>query len=207
MQEAGAAGVTLFNRFYQPDIDLETLEIKPKIHLSTSQEALERIRWVAILRQHVSLSLAITGGVHSAEDALKGLLAGADACCLASALIENGPEHVEGVLKSMRDWMEEREYESVNQLKGSLSYAHAINPADYERANYLEVLDSYSYARSFTLQGKESIALPRIDANVVEFLSNSSSISFVYIRVHSRPNTVFVRPHLYSSVAAILFLK
>jgi dihydroorotate dehydrogenase (fumarate) len=146
LQQAGAAGVTLFNRFYQPDIDLETLEVKPSLHLSTSQEALERIRWVAILRQHVSLSLAITGGVHSAEDTLKGLLAGADACCLASALIENGAEHVEGVLNSMRDWMEQREYESVNQLKGSLSYAHAINPADYERANYLEVLDSYSYA-------------------------------------------------------------
>lgn len=146
LQQAGASGVSLFNRFYQPDIDLDSLDIVPKLELSNSNEAMLRIRWIAMLHQQVSLSLAITGGMHQAEDILKGLLAGADITCMCSALLKNGPEQISTVLDNMSKWMEEKEYESVQQLKGSLSYAHAINPAAFERANYLEVLDNYSYA-------------------------------------------------------------
>lgn len=146
LEQAGAAGVALFNRFYQPDIDLETLRIQPTLELSSPAEAHLRIRWIAILRQHLSLSLAITGGMHGADDVLKGLLAGADISCMCSALLKNGPEHIATVLEQMSLWMMDKEYESLHQLKGSLSYQHAINPAAYERANYLEMLDSYSHA-------------------------------------------------------------
>jgi len=146
LEQAGASGVSLFNRFYQPDIDLDTLHIVPKLELSDSHEAMLRIRWVAMLRHHVEFTLSITGGVHDSDDILKGLLAGADVTCMCSALLKNGPEHITHVLQKMSQWMEEKEYESVDQLKGSLSFANAINPAAYERSNYLEVLDSYSYA-------------------------------------------------------------
>ncbi|MGD8998801.1 MAG: dihydroorotate dehydrogenase-like protein [Granulosicoccaceae bacterium] len=144
LEAAGAAGVSLFNRFYLPDIDLETLHVMPKVDLSSSMEMLLRIRWVAILYGRVGLSLAITGGVHTHEDVLKGLLSGADITCMCSALLEHGPAHIGQVLQDMRHWLEEREYESVRQLKGSISQQHAINPAAYERVNYLDVLDSYS---------------------------------------------------------------
>lgn len=144
MQQAGVSGVSLFNRFYQPDIDLETLLVQPRLQLSCPDEALLRIRWTAMLRQHTVMSLAITGGIHDASQVLKGLLAGADACCLCSALLKNGPEYVAHILQDMQSWMQEKEYESVRQLKGSLSYANAVNPSGYERANYLDVLDSYS---------------------------------------------------------------
>ncbi|MBT3205541.1 MAG: dihydroorotate dehydrogenase-like protein [Gammaproteobacteria bacterium] len=146
LEQAGAAGISLFNRFYQPDIDLETLHIEPKLELSSSSEALLRIRWIAILRHQLSLSLAITGGMHSSEDVLKGLLAGADITCMCSVLLEKGPEHIGRVLEQMSLWMMDKEYESVNQLKGSLSYINAVNPAAFERANYVEILNSYSPA-------------------------------------------------------------
>ncbi len=145
LELAGANGVSVFNRFYQPDIDLETLNVVPSLELSTSNESMLRIRWVAMLFNHVSLALSITGGMHNTEDILKGLLAGADITCMCSALLLNGPEQINRVLDGMTAWMEEKEYESVEQLKGSLSYQHAINPAAYERANYLEVLDNCSY--------------------------------------------------------------
>jgi len=146
LQQAGASGVSLFNRFYQPDIDLETLRVVPRLELSSPAEALLRIRWIAILRHQLSMSLAMTGGIHNAEEVLKGLMAGADIACLCSALLIHGPAHISTVLEQLSLWMMEKEYDSVDQLKGSLSYHHAINPAAYERANYLEVLDSYSYA-------------------------------------------------------------
>ncbi len=146
LQQNGASGVSLFNRFFQPDIDLDTLNVVPSLKLSDSSSALLRIRWVAMLRQHIAMSLVITGGMHNAQDVLKGLLAGADVTCMCSALLENGPEHISQTLQQMIQWMEEKEYRSVEQLKGSLSYAKAINPSAFERANYLEILDSYSYA-------------------------------------------------------------
>jgi dihydroorotate dehydrogenase (fumarate) len=143
LQEARASGVSLFNRFYQPDIDLDTLLVKPRINLSSPGESLMRIRWTAILRQHTSMSLAITGGMHDADQVLKGLLAGADACCLCSTLLKNGAQQTSVILEDMLSWLQEKEYESIRQLKGSLSYANAINPSEYERANYREVLSSY----------------------------------------------------------------
>ncbi|OQK17800.1 dihydroorotate dehydrogenase [Methyloprofundus sedimenti] len=144
LEQAGATGVALFNRFYQPDIDLETLLITPKIHLSTSSETLLRIRWVALLYGRVNLSIAVTGGFHTVEDIIKALLAGADVTHLCSVLLEKGPQHLKQLLEELNTWLEQHEYESIQQLKGSLSQQHAINPADYERANYIEVLDSYT---------------------------------------------------------------
>jgi dihydroorotate dehydrogenase (fumarate) len=144
LEQAGADGVALFNRFYQPDIDLETLQVRPALKLSDTHEALLRIRWVALLYGRVKLSLAVTGGLHTAEDVLKALLAGADVTHLCSTLLQHGPGRLTGILDGMRAWMEEKEYEAVSQLKGSVSQQHAIDPGAYERANYLDVLDSYS---------------------------------------------------------------
>jgi dihydroorotate dehydrogenase (fumarate) len=146
LEEAGANGVSLFNRFYQPDIDLDTLEITPRLSLSSSIESLLRVRWIAILHGRVGLSLAVTGGIHTAQDALKALLAGADVTHLCSALLEHGPERLAEILADMRAWMVDHEYASVAQLKGSVSQQHAIDPAVYERANYVTVLDSYTGA-------------------------------------------------------------
>lgn len=144
LQAAGANGLALFNRFYQPDIDLESLQVVPRLELSTSAEALLRIRWIALLHGKVDLSLAVTGGFHTAEDAVKALLAGADVVHLCSALLAHGPEHLETVLAGIADWLEWHEYQSVRQMKGSVSQQHAIDPSAYERANYIHVLDSYT---------------------------------------------------------------
>jgi dihydroorotate dehydrogenase (fumarate) len=146
LERAGADGVALFNRFYQPDIDLDTLQVKPALQLSDPAEALLRIRWIALLYGRVKLSLAVTGGIHSAEDALKALLAGADVTHLCSTLLQHGPGRLTEILDGMRAWMTDKEYASVSQLKGSVSQQHAIDPGAYERANYLNVLDSYSPA-------------------------------------------------------------
>ena len=143
---AGANGVSLFNRFYQPDIDIETREVAPRLRLSTSDEALLRIRWLALLSGRVDLSLACTGGMHTVEDAIKALMAGADVVHLCSALLRHGPEYLATLKQGVQTWLEEHEYASVAQLKGSASQRHAIDPAAFERANYLDVLDSYSPA-------------------------------------------------------------
>ncbi len=143
LEQAGAAGVVLFNRFYQPDIDLETLKITPCLQLSTSAEARLAMRWIAILHGRVQLSLAATGGIHTGEDALKMLLAGADVTHLCSALLKHGPEHLGVIKRELNDWLDAHEYDSVAQLKGSMSYQHAADPAAFERVNYLHVLDSY----------------------------------------------------------------
>lgn len=142
-EQAGAQGLVLFNRFYQPDIDLETLEVIPRLELSSPSESLMRIRWIAILYGRVKCSLAITGGVHSCEDVLKALLAGADVTHMCSALLRNGPEHLAIVLQELEQWLEDKEYESVTQLKGSISQQNAADPAAFARANYVSVLDSY----------------------------------------------------------------
>lgn len=143
LEAAGADGVALFNRFYQPDIDLDTLEVMPALELSTPAEALLRIRWVAILHGQVKLSLAVTGGFYSASDVLKAMLAGADVTHLCSVLLRHGQEHIGVILKDLQQWLEENEYDSLAQLKGSLSRRHAPDPAAFERANYLSVLHSY----------------------------------------------------------------
>ena len=144
LEAAGADGIALFNRFYQPDIDLETLEVVPKLELSSSAEALLRIRWTALLYGRTKLSLAVTGGFHQTPDVLKALLAGADVVHFCSVLLEQGAGRLSELLTEMEQWLVEHEYESVSQLKGSVSQQHAIDPSAYERANYVQVLDSYS---------------------------------------------------------------
>ncbi len=144
LQQAGVNGVSLFNRFYQPDIDLETLRIKPALELSTPGESLLRIRWVALLRGRVDLSLAVTGGFHTADNIIKALLAGADITHLCSVLLKQGPERIATLKQELHDWLEEHEYESVQQMKGSVSRSCAINPSALEHSNYLEVIKSYN---------------------------------------------------------------
>ena len=147
LQEAGAQGVSLFNRFYQPDIDLLTREVVPTISLSSSYENLLRIHWVATLFGKVDLSLAVTGGVHSAEDALKALMAGADVTHLCSVLLQQGPQALAEIEQGMREWMTEHEYQSVQQLKGSVCRDRAIDPSAYDRANYVQVMHNHRSAK------------------------------------------------------------
>jgi len=144
LQQAGANGVSLFNRFYQPDIDLETLEIKPHLELSSPMESLLRIRWIALIRGRVDLSIAATGGFHRTEDIVKALLVGADITHLCSVLLHNGPEYIAVLKQQLEEWLEENEYESVQQMKGSISQSCAINPAALEHSNYMHVIKSYS---------------------------------------------------------------
>jgi dihydroorotate dehydrogenase (fumarate) len=143
LQQAGASGVSLFNRFYQPDINLETLRIEPHIELSTSMESLLRIRWIALIRSHVDLSIAATGGLHRTEDIIKALLAGADITHLCSVLLQKGPDHITILKKELHNWLEEHEYSSVKQMKGSVSKSCAINPVALEHSNYMHVIKSY----------------------------------------------------------------
>ncbi len=143
LDEAGADGLAVFNRFYQPDIDLETLEVVPRLELSSSEESLLRIRWLAILHGRTDCSLAITGGVHNLRDVLKSLLAGADVTHMCSALLRRGPGHLAMVLKSLEEWLDEHEYASVAQMKGSVSQHNATDSSAFLRANYVNVLDSY----------------------------------------------------------------
>lgn len=143
LQTAGADGVVLFNRFYQPDIDLDTLKIKPQLELSNSMEALLRIRWIALIRGRLELSLAATGGFHTVENIIKALLAGADAVYLCSVLLTKGAEHCAELLKQLNHWLIEHEYESIKQMQGSVSQFCAIDPASYEHSNYRDVIKSY----------------------------------------------------------------
>ena len=141
---AGAAGVSLFNRFFQPDIDLETLKVVDRVQLSTSADGLLTMRWIAILRGRTNLTLAASGGVHNAADALKMLLAGADVVHMASTLLQNGPQRLGEILADLKHWLEEREYASVAQLKGSMSQQNLPDPSAFARAAYLNALDSFS---------------------------------------------------------------
>lgn len=147
LETAGASGVSIFNRFYQPDIDLETLDVIPKLELSTASEALLRIRWTALLYGRVNLSLAVTGGFHETPDVIKALLAGADIVHLCSVLLKEGAGKLTQMRDELEQWLVEHEYDSIQQLKGSVSQQHAIDPSAYERANYVQVLDSYSSPR------------------------------------------------------------
>jgi len=141
--KGGADGLVLFNRFLQPDIDLETLEVRPNLVLSTSEELRLPLRWIAILRGQLSASLAATTGVHTAQDVLKLLLAGADVTMTASSLYKHGPRHIGTILDGVSIWMSERGYESVEQMKGSLSQENCPNPESFERANYIKTLVNY----------------------------------------------------------------
>ncbi len=143
-ESAGAAGVSLFNRFFQPDIDLETLSVVDRVQLSTSADVLLTMRWIAILHGRTGLSLAATGGVHTADDALKMLLAGADVVHMASALLQRGPQALKEVLSGIVRWMDTREYDSVAQMRGSMSQQNLPNPSAFARAAYLHALDSFT---------------------------------------------------------------
>ena len=141
---AGASGLVLFNRFVQPDILLDELEVAPHLVLSNSDELRLALRWIAILRGRIRASLAATGGAHTPEDVLKLLLAGADCVAIASSLLRQGPDHVGTLLRGVERWMSERDYVSVEQMKGSLSQQACPDPAAFERNNYMKALTSYT---------------------------------------------------------------
>lgn len=141
--EKGAAGLVFFNRFYQPDLDLESLSVTPRLVLSNSNELRLPLRWVAILYGRLQADLAITSGIHTAEDVLKGLMAGAKVTMMASELLQNGVRRIKEVLEEMEQWMDTREYSSVAQMIGSISQQNCAEPAAFERANYMKTLDSY----------------------------------------------------------------
>ncbi len=145
LQSAGVDGLVLFNRLYQPDIDLDTLAVAPRLQLSTSYESRLPLHWIGILREFMTCSLAATSGVHDGADAMKLLLAGADVVMTASALLRHGPGQIATMLDWMRDWMIEREYDSVDQLRGSVSRGNVPDPDVYERANYFQVLHSWHH--------------------------------------------------------------
>ena len=143
MDTAGANALVLFNRFYQPDFDIEALEVTPTLVLSHSYELLLRLHWVGIIYGHVKADMAVTGGVHTAGDVLKSMMAGARVAMMTSALLRNGLGHVRVVLDDLTRWMEEHEYESIHQMQGSMSRRSAANPSAFERGNYMKVLSSY----------------------------------------------------------------
>jgi dihydroorotate dehydrogenase (fumarate) len=143
LDDLGADGLVLFNRFYQPDFDLDALEVRPALRLSDSSELLLRLRWLAILAGRVSCSLAVTGGVHSAVDAVKAVMAGADVVQVVSALLKHGPDRLATLRAELADWLEEHEYDSLAQARGSLSLLRCPDPAAHERANYMTILQSW----------------------------------------------------------------
>lgn len=140
---AGADGLVLFNRFYQPDIDLENLEVLPNLRLSTSQDLRLPLRWIAVLNGRTPISLAGSGGVDCSLDVLKLLMVGANVTMVCSTLLRHGPGRVKAILDGVITWMEEHEYESVAQMNGSMSYRSVADPAIFERANYIRTLNSY----------------------------------------------------------------
>ena len=146
LHDAGADALVLFNRFFQPDIDLESLEVVPRVKLSPPTALLLPLRWIGILRGSVPVDMALTSGVHGAEDALKALLVGADAVMMASALLREGPGLVRAMLLEMREWLDEHDYESVEQMKGSMSIGSSPNPDAFVRANYMKMLTTYTTA-------------------------------------------------------------
>ena len=143
LEHAGAKGVVMFNRFYQPDFNLEYLEVTPTLRLSDSSELLLRLRWLAVISPHLRGSLACTGGVHVVEDVVKAILAGAHAVQLVSVLLKGGPRVVSVLLTGLRRWMEEHEYTDVAQMRGALNLSRCPDPAGHERANYIRILQSW----------------------------------------------------------------
>jgi len=141
--EAKADGLVLFNRFYQPDIDINELEMKPALELSTPQELRLRLRWIALLSSRIPCDYSVTGGVHTGLDAIKAIMAGATSVQLVSSLLRNGPSHIETVRSEMVAWMEEFEYESLETLRGCMDYSRCPDPESLERANYMRVLESW----------------------------------------------------------------
>jgi dihydroorotate dehydrogenase (fumarate) len=143
LDEAGADALVLFNRFYQPDFDLESLEVVPNLVLSNSSELLTRLHWVGILYGRIRADMAITGGVHTAQDVLKCMMAGAKVAMMTSALLRQGIDYAARLEEDLIRWMEEHEYESIRQMQGSMSAQRVADPAAFQRANYMRVLSSY----------------------------------------------------------------
>jgi dihydroorotate dehydrogenase (fumarate) len=144
LDEAGANALVLFNRFYQPDFDIENLEVVPCLTLSRPEELLVRLHWVAILHGHVRADLGITGGVHTAQDVIKCIMAGARVAFMTSALLRNGVHHAAYVTRELGRWLDEHEYSSVQQMCGSMSHRSVPDPTAFERGNYMRVLSSYA---------------------------------------------------------------
>ena len=133
----------MFNRFYQPDMDLDELKVVPNLVLSSSAEMRLPVRWTAVLYGRVPVDMAITSGVHTYEDALKATMAGANVAMIASELLSGGPSRIQEIVDGMQNWMEENEYESIEQMRGSMSQQNVSEPAAFERANYMKVLQSW----------------------------------------------------------------
>ena len=144
LASAGADGLVLFNRFYQPDLDLDTLRVKPDLDLSRSPDSRLPLRWIGMLSGRVDCDLAATTGIHTASDVIKMLLVGADITMMAAALLMNGPGHLRTVTDEVSRWFTEREYASVSQARGSMSHEHVPDPAGFERANYMKTLTNYA---------------------------------------------------------------
>jgi dihydroorotate dehydrogenase (fumarate) len=143
LEAAGADGLVLFNRFFQPDIDVEALEATPSLQLSSSADLLLRLRWLAILHGHLKVDLAVTGGVHTGMDALKSVMAGASAVQMVSALLLHGPERLAQTRAELTEWLEEHEYDSLRQALGSMSLQKCPNPQAFTRANYMRILNGW----------------------------------------------------------------
>lgn len=143
--EAGADGLVLFNRFYQPDFDLEELEIVPNLSLSTSQELRMPLRWISLLYGRIQTDFALTTGIHTAEDVLKAIMAGANVAMMASELLEHGPGRAAEILNDIEHWMTDHEYESIQQMRGSMSAQAMHEPHALRRSNYIKVLNSFKY--------------------------------------------------------------
>jgi dihydroorotate dehydrogenase (fumarate) len=143
LDEFGADGLVLFNRFYQPDIDVDALEVKPTLRLSDSTELLLRLRWLAILSGRIKATLAVSGGVHTGLDAVKAVMCGADAVQVVSALLRNGPEKLADLRADLASFLEEHEYDSLSQMKGSMNLLRCPHPGAHERANYMTILQSW----------------------------------------------------------------
>jgi dihydroorotate dehydrogenase (fumarate) len=141
--DAGAKGLVFFNRFYQPDFDLDALEVTPNLQLSSSDELRLPLRWIAILYGRVEADFALTSGVHKHTDVLKAMMAGAKVCMITSAFLKKGPEKATKILAKLTEWMEENEYESIQQMQGSMSQQAVADPSSFERVNYMKVLSSY----------------------------------------------------------------
>ncbi|NND73738.1 MAG: dihydroorotate dehydrogenase-like protein [Ilumatobacter sp.] len=157
LQQAGAGGVVMFNRFYLPDLDLETLDVVPRLALSTPDEVRLPLRWAGILREYLTMSIACSSGVHSGFDAAKLVLAGADVVMTTSALLQHGPGHVATIEAQLRHWMTAHDYHAVSEMRGAVSSSGAADPTAYERANYIGNLASYTS----TFRGATSIGLSR----------------------------------------------
>lgn len=143
LEQAGAAGVVVFNRFYQPDLNTEELEVMPQLKLSDPSELLMRLRWLAIMSPHLKGTLACTGGAHSAEDVIKSILAGAHAVQLVSVLLKNGPRYLSTILQGLKGWMEEHGYETVEEFRGAMNLKRCPDASAFERANYQRILQSW----------------------------------------------------------------